>query len=129
MCFVPSNLEYLRAGGRCSSLAYFGGTILNLHPCVEVLDGKLVARHKYRGSLKRIIPRLIQEYTEKNQLKKDLLWFICSVGLSDELKQLAETTAHGLGVQKVVWVPTGCVITTHGGPGAFGIVGISEDLT
>ena len=28
-----------------------------------------------------------------------------------------------LGYSNFTWVPTGCVITCHGGPGAFGIVG------
>ena len=33
--------------------------------------------------------------------------------------------AAALGFRKVTWFPTGCVITCHGGPGAFGIVGVS----
>jgi DegV family protein with EDD domain len=127
MCFVPSDLKYLHAGGRCGNLVYLGGTILKLHPCIEILDGKLVSTHKYRGSLGRVIPRLLKEYTEKNHLQKDRLWLIWSVGLSDELKQLAEKNAHELGFREIEWVQTGCVITTHGGPSAFGIVGISEE--
>jgi hypothetical protein len=31
-----------------------------------------------------------------------------------------------LGFRTVTWMKTGCVITCHGGPGAFGIVGISD---
>jgi DegV family protein with EDD domain len=127
MCFIPSNLKYLHAGGRCGNLVYLGGTILKLHPCIEILEGKLVATQKYRGSLGRVIPRLIKEYTEKNHLKKDRLWFIWSVGLPDEMKQLAEKTAHDLGYREVEWVQTGCVITTHGGPSAFGVVGVSKE--
>lgn len=33
------------------------------------------------------------------------------------------TEAALLGYQKISWIPTGCVITCHGGAGAFGIVG------
>jgi fatty acid-binding protein DegV len=39
---------------------------------------------------------------------------------------MAEKKAKDLGYQKVSWIKTGCVITTHGGPGAFGIAGYSE---
>ena len=44
----------------------------------------------------------------------------------DEIKRLAEQTAAGLGYHHVEWMKTGCVITCHGGPGCFGIVGVRE---
>ena len=43
MCFLPDNLAFLRAGGRVSNAAYLGSRILSLHPCIEILDGKLMA--------------------------------------------------------------------------------------
>lgn len=102
------------------------GNILGLHPCIEILDGKLMAKKKYRGSLAKIVPNLIREYTEHNRLQKDHLYFIWSPGLPDEIKRLAEQTAAGLGYHNVEWMKTGCVITCHGGPGCFGIVGVRE---
>lgn len=126
MCFIPSDLTYLHAGGRCSNAAYLGGQLLRLHPCIEILDGKLVATKKYRGSLRRVVPQLISEYTKKNNLDIGRLWFIRSVGLPQEIQNLAEETAKSLGYQEILWVDTGCVITTHGGPSAFGIVGVEK---
>ncbi|MBR7091026.1 MAG: DegV family EDD domain-containing protein, partial [Clostridia bacterium] len=43
MCFIPKNLDYLRAGGRCSNAVALVGNLLNLHPCIEIIDGKLIA--------------------------------------------------------------------------------------
>ncbi|MBR2402927.1 MAG: DegV family EDD domain-containing protein [Lachnospiraceae bacterium] len=43
MCFIPDNLEFLRAGGRVSNVAFVGASILGLHPCIELLNGKLMA--------------------------------------------------------------------------------------
>ena len=126
MCFIPQNLDYLRAGGRVSNAVALVGNILGLHPCIEILDGKLMAKKKYRGSLAKIVPNLIREYTEHNRLQKDHLYFIWSPGLPDEIKRLAEQTAAGLGYHNVEWMKTGCVITCHGGPGCFGIVGVRE---
>lgn len=125
MCFVPGDLKFLHAGGRCGNLAFVGGQLLKLHPCIEILDGKLIATKKYRGSLHKVIPQVIQEYAEKNNLDRKQLWLIRAVGLSEELQALAEQTAHDLGFVQVDWVWTGCVITAHGGPGAFGVVGLS----
>ena len=126
MCFIPQNLDYLRAGGRVSNAVALVGNILGLHPCIEILDGKLMAKKKYRGSLAKIVPNLIREYTEHNRLQKDHLYFIWSPGLPDQMKRLAEQTAAGLGYHNVEWMKTGCVITCHGGPGCFGIVGVRE---
>ena len=51
MCFVPKNLNYLRAGGRCSNATALVGNLLQLHPCIEIVDGKLIAVKKYRGNI------------------------------------------------------------------------------
>ena len=124
MCFLPADLTYLHAGGRCGNLAFFGGQLLKLHPCIEILDGKLVATQKYRGNFRKVVPELIRAYTAANRLSREKLWFIWAPGLEEDVKAAAEKTACQCGYSNVEWVKTGCVITTHGGPGAFGIVGL-----
>ena len=59
-------------------------------------------------------------------LDKKELWLIQTPGLSEEIIKVAEQTAYDAGIKKVTWVPTGGVITCHGGPGAFGVVGLSK---
>lgn len=129
MCFIPKNLDYLRAGGRVSNVVALTGNLLGLHPCIEILDGRLMAKKKYRGALDKVIPKLICEFTEKHALKKEQVYFIWSPGLDDTSKKLAEETASQCGFQKVIWMKTGCVITCHGGPGCFGIVGVSGNTS
>lgn len=34
MCFIPRNLDYLRAGGRVSNAVALVGNLLHLHPCI-----------------------------------------------------------------------------------------------
>lgn len=70
MCFLPDNLEFLRAGGRVSNVAFLGSRILNLHPCIEILEGKLVATKKYRGKMAKVVAQLIKEYAENYHLDK-----------------------------------------------------------
>ena len=125
MCFLPDNLEFLRAGGRVSNAAYMGAKILNLHPVIEILDGKLTATKKYRGKMSRVASKMIREYTEEYQLAKDCLWIIYTIGLSDEVKESMKQTAEELGYQSLVWVQANGVITTHGGPAAVGIAGFN----
>lgn len=127
MCFVPDNLEFLHAGGRVSNAAFLGARILNIHPCIEILDGKLIATRKYRGKMVKVVDKLIREYAESYNMKKDEIWFVYTVGLSDKVREAAEKTAAECGFQKIQWIQAGGVITTHGGPAAFGLAGFAEE--
>ena len=123
MGFFPGDLEYLRAGGRVSNAAYLGATLLNLHPLIEIQDGKLLSTKKYRGPMARVIAKLMREYPAQQNLAKDELYLIYGEGLDPAIMQDAEQSAKEQGFQSVSWVKTGCVIAAHSGPGAFGIVG------
>lgn len=124
MCFVPDNLEFLHAGGRVSNAAFLGARILGIHPCIEILDGKLVATKKFRGKMEKVVEKLIREYSESYCLSKDELWFVYTIGIAEEVKQKAEEIAKELGFKNIMWVKAGGVITTHGGPAACGIAGM-----
>jgi DegV family protein with EDD domain len=126
MCFMPDNLEFLRAGGRVSNAAYLGSRILNIHPCIEILDGKLTATKKYRGKMTKVASDLIKEYAVNYNLDTDGLWVIYTVGLSDEVKECIKKSLEDCGFSNVNWVLAHGVITTHGGPAAFGIAGFTK---
>ena len=123
MTFIPDNLDYLRAGGRCSNAIALVGNLLQLHPCIEIIDGRLIAGKKYRGKLAKVAPMLLKEFAAKHSLRRDHLYFIHTPYMDDGVRTALEQEARELGYGKVTWVRTGCVITCHGGPGAFGIVG------
>lgn len=127
MCFLPENLQFLHAGGRVSNAAYLGSRILGIHPVIELLDGKLIATKKYRGKMKKVAVQLVKEYAENYHLKKDCLWFVYTVGLSEEIRQSVEEAAKECGFEKLQWIQAAGVITTHGGPAAFGLAGFSQE--
>lgn len=127
MCFTPDNLEFLRAGGRVSNVAYLGASILGLHPTIELIDGKLTATKKYRGKMKKVATQLINEYAENYKLdRNEKLWIIYTVGIADEVKEVIKETATACGFENLEWVQAHGVITTHGGPAAFGIAGFTK---
>lgn len=127
MCFIPDNLDYLRAGGRCSNAVALVGNLLQLHPCIEIIDGRLIAGKKYRGQLSKVAPILLREFSAKHTLKKDHLYFIHTPYMNEDVRAALDAEASILGFRKTTWIKTGCVITCHGGPGAFGIVGSVAD--
>ena len=127
MSFLPEDLEYLRAGGRVSNAVCLGGKLLNIHPSIETVDGYLVAKKKYRGRMERIAIKFLEEFTQKENLLKEHLWLLWSTGLSVEVRNKVEEAAKKLEYKNIIWIKTGCVITTHGGPGAFGMAGFTKE--
>lgn len=125
MCFLPDNLEFLRAGGRCSNAAAIVGGLLKLKPCIEILGGKLIATKKYRGLMKKVFAQVIEEYAEEYALDRRVLYIVYTVGLADEVRHAAEETAKAKGFAAVEFVRAGGVITTHGGPAAIGMAGFT----
>lgn len=127
MCFIPRNLDYLRAGGRVSNAAAMVGNLLGLHPCIEIIDGKLMAKKKYRGTLKKLAAKVVEDFAAKHDLDRTHLQFIFSPGLEEDIRLIAEDKARELGFASLGWTKTGCVITCHGGPGCLGIVGLAKE--
>ena len=125
MCFIPKNLDYLRAGGRVSNAAYLGAKLLSLHPLIEILDGKLMSTKKYRGSMAKVVSKLTDEYSE-NLDPAQPLYLIYGAGLDEKIMADVESIVRSKGFENFSWVQTGCVIAAHSGPGAFGIVGFAK---
>lgn len=126
MGFTPTNLDFLRAGGRVSNAAALIGNILRIIPMIDIKDGLLIADKKYRGCLKKVIPKFMTDYTNTYHLDRRLLWASHTVGFDPALKEVVMQTAGELGFREIRWSFCQGVITSHGGPNAFTIAGFSE---
>jgi len=124
LAFVPGSLEFLRAGGRVSNLAYLGGALLKIKPCIELIEGKLVSTKKYRGPMEGVAEKLFREYLNKYDIDREQLYLIYSIGLDDTIKRRMEEIAEENGFNHVSWIQAGAMISTHSGPGGFGIAGV-----
>jgi len=123
MSFVPSNLDYLRAGGRVSNATALCGNLLGIHPRIEILDGYLKATKKYRGKMQKVVFKLVADFMEEVKPDKKVLWLGNTPGFPKNLKQEVLDKVKEMGFETVYWVNTGGVITTHGGYNAFTICG------
>lgn len=124
--FIPNSLEFLRAGGRVSNVAFIGGTLLKIKPCIELIEGRLVPTRKYRGNLSGVAEKLMQDYLNQYKIVKKQLNLIYSVGLDESIKRKMENLAKETGFENIEWILAGPTICTHAGPGCFGIAGIEE---
>lgn len=119
--FIPGDLVYLKAGGRVSNAAYLGGTLLQLKPLIEIVNGELVSTKKYRGKIGNIVEKYMKEYISKYHMDKEQIYLIYSLGLEEHIKQHMEQIAKEEGFKKIIWIQAGCMISAHSGPGAIGI--------
>jgi DegV family protein with EDD domain len=124
LAFVPGSLEFLRAGGRVSNVAYLGGALLKIKPLIELIDGKLVSTKKYRGKMEAVAEKVFQDYLHEYKIDREQLYFIFSIGLDEKIMQSIEESAIEKGFKSVKWIQAGAMISTHSGPGGFGIAGI-----
>ena len=124
LAFIPNSLDFLRAGGRVSNIAFIGGELLKIKPCIELKEGKLVPTRKYRGNMSNVAEKLMRDYLNKYDIDRKHLCLIYSIGLDESIKRKMEKSAKEKGFENVTWIQAGATISTHAGPGCFGIAGI-----
>ena len=127
--FIPGDLEYLRAGGRLSNVAFLGATLLRIKPTVEVLDGKLVATKKRRGAMVKCVGQLVEDFVTREPMDLSHVNLTYTVGNAPDpiIRALVEKILRDYGAQEIEWVKSGCVIASHSGPGAFGIAAVAAE--
>lgn len=124
--FIPGSLDFLRAGGRVSNVAYIGGLLLKIKPCIELIEGKLVSTRKYRGSMSIVAEKLMRDYLNQYDIDRKQLYLIYSIGLDESIKRRLDEIAKENGFENVTWMQAGAMISTHAGPGGFGIAGLEN---
>ena len=127
MAFLPGDLGYLRAGGRLSNVAFLGATLLKIKPVVELVDGKLVATKKLRGSMGSAAVALVDYLALREEFDRGRVVFVKSPGLPEQVQRLVADHARELGFEQVEWYDTGNVITSHCGPGALGVAFLARE--
>lgn len=128
--FVIDNLEFLRAGGRCSTLTMLGANLLNIKPCIEVnnADGaSMTVGKKYRGKFDKIVLQYTREKLSQYSDFDTKRIALVSAGVSDEVVQSVYDVLKEQGIFEEIYVITvGCTITSHCGAGTLGVMFISK---
>lgn len=124
LAFVPGSLEFLKAGGRVSNVAYFGGILLRIKPRIELIEGNLVSTKKYRGKMIRVAEDLFWDYLDDYDIDREQLYLQYSIGLDESIKERMNEIAKEAGFKNIKWIQAGAMISTHAGPGGLGIAGL-----
>ncbi len=120
--FVLDALDYMKKGGRCSGAAALGANLLGIKPALAMENGKLVLTKKYRGKLKMVIPKYIEERLAATTPDPARI-FITNSGVDEEILQLAKKAVEDSGIfSEIICTEAGSVISAHCGPGTLGVL-------
>lgn len=121
--FLLDRLDYMVKGGRCSGAAALGANLLNLKPCIEVKDGKMVVVKKYRGHIEKCMAAYVKDrLAGRENLEEDRI-FITHTDVSKESLEAVHSGVRQYGNFKNIYeTVAGCTISCHCGPGTMGIL-------
>ena len=121
--FVVDTLDYLRMGGRCSSVAALGANMLKLHPCIEVKEGKMSVGSKYRGPLPKVILQYTNEKLTKTEGIRTDKVFITHANCDEAVVESVKAKVEQLGIFENIYVTrAGATINSHCGQGTLGVI-------
>ena len=121
--FLVDKLNYLVKGGRCSAAAALGANLLNLKPCIEVRDGKMVVVKKYRGSYSKCLASYVKDrLAERDDLTRDTLFVTKTSVSEEEYAAVMEAVEQYGNFTQTYETLAGCTVSCHCGPGTLGVL-------
>jgi DegV family protein with EDD domain len=111
-------LRYVEMGGRVSRAQAMIGTMLDLKPLLLVADKEIKSVDRVR-TRSRAIPRMIEFF--RNEMPVEAL-AVVHAQAADEAEQIASQLRKELPEKEVPVGQIGCVLGTHTGPKALGLV-------
>lgn len=125
--FVIDTLEFLKRGGRCSSLANFGANLLKIKPSIQMENGTLKTSKKYRGKLENCVELYIKDKLENNKDIDFNTVFLTHSKCDDNLITLAKDEIKKYAnFKEIIETKAGSTISSHCGPNCLGIIFIRK---
>lgn len=119
--FIIETLEFLRKGGRCSTLAAMGANILRLRPEIVFDNGIMRVGKKYRGVYRACVYRYIDDYMARlDDYETDLVYVNHTIRDPAFLEELKAYLRQKTGCRTLIEYPASSAISTHCGPNTFG---------
>lgn len=125
--FIIENLSFLRAGGRCSSLAAIGANLLSLKPSIVVENGAMSVGKKYRGVWKKSVLEYVKETLDKYTAFEKGIAFITHSGVSQDIINSVYKCVKSKKIFKeIVITQAESVISCHCGPNVIGVLFVAS---
>ncbi len=129
--FILDTLEFMRAGGRCSSIAQIGAALMNLKPTIIVKNdrqGSMIVGKKYMGKL---APSLMKYVDDQLKDRTDLVLdrvFVTHSGMDDPsiIEKVVARIQELQPFREVFVTQASCTISCHCGPNTLGVLFLTK---
>lgn len=129
--FILDTLEFMRAGGRCSSITQIGAALMNLKPTILVRNdrqGSMVVGKKYMGKL---APSLMKYVDDQLKDRTDLVLdrvFVTHSGMDDPaiIDRVVERIGQLQPFREIFVTQASCTISSHCGPNTLGVLFLTK---
>ena len=118
--FSVDSLEYLHRGGRIGKAQAFLGTLMKIKPLLKLMEGEVQPVEKIRTT-ERLLNRFVELVENEARGDSRLQLSVAESDNGDVMTGLLERLMKIPGISFVHRCKLGGVITSHGGPGTFGI--------
>jgi hypothetical protein len=119
--FTVDTLRYLKRGGRIGRVKGVIGTLLGIKPILTISDGRVCLVSKAKGK-RSVIPEVVRLMEQNTKPGTSLRISILHSGCEDRAKELEDVIKRSFSCKEIVVSKIGCVVGSHIGPGALGIV-------
>lgn len=114
---IVDTLEYFVMGGRLSKASGMIGTMMKLKPVLTVIDGKLEAIDKKRGTAKALA-RIVELMDEQGGIDLNEPVLFGYTGNDTKMDKFQNTLCEHFQIQSFETTMVGPVVGSHAGPGA-----------
>lgn len=125
--FILDRLDYMRKGGRCSTITMLGANALQLKPCIEVVDGAMRVGTKYRGSFVKCIRHYVRDRLEgRDDIRTDRIFITHPHASREAVDAAREAIMQYADFKEIIETSAGCTVSSHCGPSTLGVLFIRK---
>ncbi|MEA4913299.1 MAG: DegV family protein [Christensenella sp.] len=129
--FILDTLEFMRAGGRCSSITQIGAALMNIKPTILVKNdrqGSMIVGKKYMGKLAPSLMKYVDDQLkDRNDLILDRV-FVTHSGMDDPatIEKIVARIKELQPFQEIFVTQASCTISSHCGPNTLGVLFLTK---
>ena len=122
--FVIETMDYLYKGGRCTALQAIAGSVLKIHPIIEIRpEGTLGVKEKARGTLQKGLQMILDDFeSHLKDLDRGRVFITTTSDNTTDINHLVNEVQRIAAPQDIRVTRAGSVISSHCGPGSTGIL-------
>ncbi len=125
--FTPSDLNFLKRGGRISAAAAAVGSVMNIKPVLTTDEsGKLKLVYKARGR-RLAIAKLVQQMAENYSPEENDTVFIAHADCGEDADLLARSITKTCGISNIMITEIGPALGAHCGPDTLALFYLGKE--